>query len=43
MLLGIQHADPERRQHLMKRKRQVFHVKVLNVDERPWHELRAID
>jgi hypothetical protein len=43
MLLGVQHADPERRQHLVKRKRQVFHVKISDVDERPRHELRAID
>jgi hypothetical protein len=43
MLLGVQHADPERRQHLVKRKRQVFHVKIPDVNEGPWHKLRAID
>src|SRR5215472_16368497 len=43
MLLRVQHADAERRQHLVERKRQVVGVKVPHVDERPRHQLRAVD
>src|SRR5437762_564181 len=36
-------ADPEGREHLVEGKRQVVDIEVLNVDERPWNQLRAVD
>jgi hypothetical protein len=30
---GVQHADPERRQHLVKGERQVVHVEGLHIGE----------
>ena len=43
VLLGVEHADPERCQHLVKGERQEIHVQVLHIGERSRHQLSAVD
>ena len=43
MLLGVQHADAERGEHLVERERQVVDVQGLDVDGAGGYQLRPVD